>query len=284
MTRNSIPSTPTNPWIGRMHLALTLLLFAAAVSIAGLAVAGRVKFGQPAKHGEPEADPKSKPKAEEGRYQIEKVEDVHEIIDRAGKSFFDTEMYDTWVFKYKGGLIETTLETDLGGETVKVMTLPESWKLALPPQKALAKDAERPVNFTGYIIISTARPGVETLDPYYAHLAAMFAVGPGGPLDVLPALFLEVRQFRPYSIFISASPPPDVPGQGFNIVDRNRPLIISTPLVIKNPALEEAVIGGGKRLQPGKEEIILDRQRGNSRVRLKARFLTDGEARELLPK
>lgn len=285
MTRNPTPQTPTKPWLGRFHLALTVILFAAAASIAGLAVAGRVKFGQPAKTGEAETDAKAK--AEPGRYQIEKVDDIHEILDRAGKRYFDTEMYDTWVFKYKGGLIETTLEVDVAGQTVKVVTIPENWKDALKLQFSLAKDAEMPVNFTGYIIVSAVRSSVtvvEALEPYYAHLGATLAFGSSGPLHVLPAMFMEVRQFRPYRVFVSASPPADTTGQGFNILDQERLLLISTPLVIQNPALEDALLGGGKHLQAGKEELILDRQRGYSRIRVKARFVTDGEARELLPK
>ena len=290
MTRNPTASPPSSPWAGRLHLALTAILFLAAVSIAGLAAAGRVQFGGAVKPVAPEvADARPKPKAmaEEGRYQIEKVEDFHEIIDRAGKGFFDTEMYDTWVFKYKGGLVETTLEAELGGETVKIAAVPENWKLAMPTRKPEANAAEPPLNYTGYIIVSAVRPAVtveEALAPYHAHLGALMAFGPGGPLDVLSALFLEVRQFRPYRIFVSANPPPDAAGRGFNVLDQDRAILVGTPLVIKNPTLEEAVFGGGKNLQPGKKEIILDRQRGYTRIRLEARFLTDGEARELLPK
>ena len=280
MTRPHSISSPSNPWTGRLHLAVTVILFVAAAGIGGLAIAGKVQFGP-----KPVGDT-SKSKVE-GRYQIEKVDDVHELLDRAGKRFFDTEMYDTWVFKYKGGLVETRLETDQGSETINVATFPHDWKVTLPLEKHLTKDSEVPVNFTGYIIVSAIRSyvtEVEALEPYHAHLGGIFAFGSLGPLNVVPSLFLEVKQPRPYRIFVSASPPSDVKGQGFNIMDRDRPILISTPLVIQNPALEEAFCGGGKDLKPGREEILLDRQRGYTRIRLKAKFLGDGEVRELMPK
>ncbi len=281
MTRNSNPIA-VSPWTGRLHLALTLLLVVAAAGIAGLASAGKVQFGQ--KPVAATDDSKSKI---EGRYQIEKVEDVHEILERAGRSYFGTQRYDVWVFKYKGGLIEATLETDIDGETVKVATVPDDWRETLPLPKTLTKESEVPVNFNGYIIISAIRTDVtefELIEPYLTHLGGILAFGSQGPLEVVPSLFLEVKQFRPYHIFVSASPPPDENGQGFNIRGRDRPILISTPLLIKNPAIEEAFVGGGKDLKPGKQEILLDRQRGYSRIRLKARFLGDGEVRDLLPK
>jgi hypothetical protein len=59
---------------------------------------------------------------------------------------------------------------------------------------------------------------------------------------------------------------------------------IRSPLALKNPAIEDVFIGDGKDFTPSTERVILDRQRGYSRIRLKARFLGDGEVRELLPK
>ena len=282
MTRYSNPIA-VSPWTGRLHLALTLLLVVAAAGIAGLASAGKLQFGQ--KPVAATDDSKSKI---EGRYQIEKVEDAHEILDRAGQKFFGTEMYDTWIFKYKGGLVETTLETDIDGKTFKLSTVPDNWNKALPLQKTLTKDSEVPVKYTGYIIVSAVRSNLtefEILEPYLAHLGGILAFGSVGPaLSVVPSIFLEVKQFRPYRIFVTANPPPDVSGQGFNIRDHERAILISTPLIIKNPAVEEAFFGGGKDLKPGKEETILDRERGYTRIRLKARFLGDGEVRELMPK
>ena len=52
----------------------------------------------------------------------------------------------------------------------------------------------------------------------------------------------------------------------------------------KTRSLAAQAIGGGKDLEAGKEVTLLDRQRGFTRIRLKARFLTDAEAKELAAK
>jgi hypothetical protein len=285
VTRNPTPSTPTSPWAGRIHLALTTILFAAALTIAGLAVAGRVKFGEAAKAVAPEAA--AKPKSDGGRYQIQKVDSGRKLLECLGKTdFVETPLVDSWVFEYKGGLVEAKLETDYEGKVESPGSVPQNWKQFLRRDQSLKRDPAASLDRHGYIIVSAIRPALsldELFPPYYVHLGGFLAFGSLGPLSVVPTLFVEVNQPRLYRVLVSANLNSDAPDGEF-IVSSLQSLRIQAPLVAREPATENGRVGGGVDLKPGTEELLLDRERGYSRVRLKARFLTDGEARELLPK
>ena len=286
MTRYSNPIA-VSPWTGRLHLALTLLLVVAAAGVAGLASAGKVKFGEAGKSVAPEDGTKTEDEADGGRYQIEQVNDARDFLNRAGKNdFFGTTLVDAWVFKYKGGMLEVKLETDFDGETFTAGTVPDDWKLTLHREESHKKDPNASLNRTGYLLVCATRPSVslsEALSPYHVHIGGLMAFGSLGPINLLPTLFLEVHQPRLYRIFLSAAPPSDVSAGGFNRWDEQS-IRIRSPLVARDPATEKATIGGGKDLKPNKEVLLLDRERGYSSLRLKARFLGDGEVRDLLPK
>ena len=164
--------------------------------------------------------------------------------------------------------------------------VPENWKLVLRREEAHKKDPNASLNRTGTILVSATRPSVslsEALAPYQVHLGGFMAFGSLGAINVLPTLFLEVHQPRLYRIFLSAAPPSDVSGGGFNLWDEQS-IRIRSPLIARDPSTEKANTGGGKDLKPGKDILLLDRERGYSSLRLKVRFLGDGEVRDLLPK
>ena len=275
-----IPSTPSL-WTGRFHFALTTVLVVAAVSIAGLAVAGRVKFGAAV------APEETKPKGEGGRYRIHEVEAGRKILNCIGKTdFFETPLIDSWVFEYKGGLVAAKIETDFQGEVESPGTVPHDWKQFLRRDESLKRDPQASLERSGYIILSAIRPSLsleEVFAPYHVHLGGFMASGPLGPFSVASILFVEASQPRLYRVLVSTNLSGDVP-DGELIVSSLQSIRVRSPLIARDPAAEKGLIGGGKDLKPGVDELLLDRERGTSRIRLKARFLTDGEARELLPK
>lgn len=280
MTRYSNPIV-VSPWTGRLHLALTLILVVAAAGIAGLAGTGRVQFGP-----KPVAADDSKSKNEEGRYQIEKVDAARKVLDVAGKTpYFQTPLLESWVFEYKGGLLETKIETDFQGEPESPGVVPLDWKSLLRRDESQVREPWAPVDRTGYIILSEIRspPLADELAPYYAHLGGFLAFGSLGPLHVMPSLLLDVQQSLQYRVLVSTNRNADAPDGEFT-VSALQSIRFRSPIIPKDPATEKVQVGGGKDLEPGKDELLLDRQRGHSRIRLKARFLGDEEARDLLPK
>ena len=273
---------PSSPLTGRLHLALTAALLVGGLSLAGLAVAGRVHFGEPAPVP-PESAKESTPAAKaEGRYRIEKLDDVRELFRRARDAdLIDGEMADCHAFKYRGGLVEVKLEVD--GESSG--PVPANWGL-LKEDPSLRQDSAAAVDREGYILLATMRPELTLSDamaPYQVHLGAIQAFAPFGPLHVLGPLHVEASQRRYYRLLVSIGPPNGEEGVSFNLIHKHD-FRVRSPLVSLDPAVEEGKLGGGKNLQSGKEELLLDRARGYSRVRLKARFLTDGEVHALLPK
>jgi hypothetical protein len=90
----------------------------------------------------------------------------------------------------------------------------------------------------------------------------------------------QVWQRREYRLFLSAGPPKDSTGRGFNVGTRHPLLIRSHFVSEESPETEPTRITGGKDLTPGKEVTILERGRGLSTIKLSARFLTDAEAIE----
>jgi hypothetical protein len=282
VTRYPTASTPPSFWAGRLHLALTGILIVAAVSIAGLAVAGRVKFGEAVAPGEG-----AKAKADGGRYRIQQVDEGRKILNCLGKSdFFETPLVDSWVFEFSGGRVEAKIETDFEGKVETPGMIPHNWKQFLLRDESLKRDPLASLDRSGYIIISAIRPAPsldELFTPYHGHLGGIMAFGPLGPLHVIPTLFVEVNQPRLYRLLIGTNQEADAP-EGEFLVSSVQSIRIRSPLIALDPATEKGQVGGGVDLKPGTEELLLDRQRGYSRIRLKARFLGDGEVRELLPK
>ena len=252
MTRLPKAPPPSSPWVGRLHFALTTILFAAAAAVAGLAIDGRVQFAGASKPVAAEAD--DKPKG--GRYQIEKVTEARNVLNCLGKTdFFDTKLADTWVFAYKGGLLEAKIETDFDGKTESPDTVPHNWKEFLLRDESQKDNPGASLNRSGYIVLSAIH-------------------------NVLP--FSEMHQAPLYRILVSANRDATVTDGEFT-VSSIQSIRIRTSLVPRATATETAKTGGGTDLEPGKEALLLDRKRGYSQIRLKARFLGDSEVLELLP-
>lgn len=222
-----------------------------------------------------------------GRYQIEQVEQDRELVQLIGKlGFFGESVVEAWVFRYTGGLLEARLETDVEGKPTTGDPLPDNWKSLLASDDSLRSGAPGAMEKRGYIILAAMRPQLtvaRALAPYQVHLGSLFASAPVGPLHALAPLHLEVNQQRPYRLFISAGPLAKRTGAGFNAWDEQL-LPMRAPLVQAAPEAEEYHLGGGKDLTASKDLILLDRQRGYSRVRLRVRFLGDGEVSRLVEK
>jgi hypothetical protein len=269
-----------------LHLAATALLLAAALALGGLAAAGRVHFGPPAPGGQERQD-RPASSAAGGRYEIEKVDDVRELLDNAGRlGFFGQQVLEAWVFRYAGGYLQCQLEGEENGQPVAGAPLPGDWKSLLAQDEGVAQGRAGAFRKQGYIVL-TAMPSTVGLDEALAAvhlpLSGLFAGAGHGPLHALPPLHLEVSHRRPYRLFLSAGPPPKTPGAGFNLWAEQL-LTVRGPLVPRPLGGEPFHAGGGKDLAPGKDVVLLDRKRGHSRVRLKARFLGDGEVREMAGK
>lgn len=276
----------------RIHLALTGLLLCVVASVVGLAATGRIHFGaaasQPTNSSSEEGKESPKDGSESGgRYSIEKVDDLRKALEGAGKlGFFGANVLEAWVFKYRGGYLEAFLETDIDGKAERGEILPSEWPSLIAQDEGIAENRASAYRKEGYIIL-TAMPATvsisEALASSHFQLSGIFSGGPQGPLHAITPMFLEVSHRRPYRLYLSAGPDAKTTGAGFNLWAEHL-LPIRGPFISRNLADEEFHVEGGKDLSPGKEILLLDRRRGASRIRLKARFLGDGEVRELAAK
>lgn len=285
------PRQPADP-ARRRAVRLDLLgLFALLLVIAGCArTAATSQESSPADAGEKTAPAagKTENKGKEekpakqpsvGRYQIEQIEEDRELVQMIGKlGLFGESIVEAWVFRYQGGFLEARLETDYEGKPTAGEQIPEDWKSLLSRDDSLKSGGATAYRKRGYIILVAMKrlSLAQALAPYQVHLGGLLAGGPIGPLHTLIPLHLEVKQQRSYRLFLSASPPPKVPGTGFNTWEEQL-LLLQGPFISHAPEDEDFHVGTGKDLAPGKELTLLDRQRGSSRIRLKVRFLGDGE-------
>ena len=121
------------------------------------------------------------------------------------------------------------------------------------------------------------------LAPYFPHLGGLFVASPAGPLQQLAMLHLEVRHRRIYRIFLTVGPPKDVGAGRFNSWSEQI-FLLRQPFIAPLTDPDEVYAGGGKDLTPGRDITLLDGPHGFSRLRLKARFLGDGEVVSLAKK
>ncbi|MFO0879329.1 MAG: hypothetical protein U0840_18440 [Gemmataceae bacterium] len=273
----------------RILLVFTGLLAGALVAVAGLAATGRVQFSPVRPTTEP---PTSETPSTEGnapgRYSIEKVDDVRKVLEGAGKlGFFGGNPLEAWVFKYKGGYVETFLETDVDGKAERGETLPSEWTSLIGQEEGVKEDRAAGFHKEGFIVL-TAMPATisinEALANAHFQVSGIFSGGHLGPIHTMIPFFMEVTHRRPYRLFLSAGPQgKNNTGAGFNLWAEHL-LPIRGPFIARNLADEEFHVEEGKDLTPGKEVLLLDRRRGSSRIRLKARFLSDGEVRQHFPK
>lgn len=273
----------------QFHLVLTAVLLLAVLAVGGLAATGRVRFG-PATPVEapgatvPEETLEKPTTSKEGRYQIETIEDCQRVLDRAGKlGFLGQYVHEAWAFKYTGGYLQCQLENEFAGEPNSAGPLPDDWKRLLSQDDSLKEDRVASYQKQGYIVLAAMRPTVsisQGLAPYHVHLGALLAGAHLGPMHILVPLHLEARHHRPYRLFLSSGPMPKTTGVGFNLVDEQM-LLVRGPLVPRSPSVEDYRLNTGKDFTPGRDVTLLDRQRGYNRIRLKVRFLGDGEVRGL---
>jgi hypothetical protein len=297
----STSTSPLSPVLYYCHLGLTAVLLVGVFVVVGLAAIGWVHFGRPgghaaalketdrspesdgdgAKEKTPDTDGKSSSTEKAGRYQIEVMDDIRHVMGEAGKlGVLGDRVREAWVFRYKGGFLECKLETDFGGKSLSSGVIPEDWSRFLSQDEGISKGRPKSLRKEGYIVLlgMTSMLSVDqALQPFHPHLGAMFTVGPAGPLHALIPYFHEVWRRREYRLFLSAGPPKGETGQGFNLWAGDL-VLIRTHLVGDDPYQDPAHTTGGKDLQPGKEIAVLERSRGLSKIRLKARFLTDEEA------
>jgi hypothetical protein len=296
----SSTKSPPTPLLHRLQFGLTALLLVGLLAFATLAAAGRVHFGRLPRPAAPEGNaakpaetaskgkekdtPKSKSDDQPaGRYQIEVVDDARFVIGEAGKlGVLGQPIREAWVFRYRGGFAECKLETDFDGKTHSTGTVPEEWSRFLTQDDEIRQGKPEAVRKEGYILLlsmSEMESVPDALKPLHAHLGALFTVGPAGPLHTLVPFYREVWRKREYRLFLSAGPPRGQTGQGFN-------LWTGDLLMVRSHFLEDEAFNdpartiGGKDLEPGKDLVILDCSRGLSKIRLKARFLTDQEVCE----
>lgn len=277
---------------GRLHLVVVAVLLVAVLSVAGLALAGRTYFAPPAKTTTPatpekkETQPATADERPAGRYRIEKMDEARDLIERTGKlRFFDGGLQDVWVFRYSGGYLQVQLDAEFAGAVATSGPMPEDWKPILTDDRAVSEQRVAPLK-SGYIVLAAMQPLMtveQALVPYHPHLGCLLSAGTAGPLHALPALHLDVHLRRPYRLFLSASPPDKAASGGFNLWE-NQELPIVTRLVPRPRDEEEYHIGGGKDLKPEQDVLLVERQRGSSRIRLKARFLGEGKMQALLGK
>lgn len=279
------PSSTT--WLSRVHLTVTVFLLVLMLTLVGLAATGRLRVGRSPVQ-EPETRSQVRQEQESsttaaGRYQIEKIEDARQLLEGAGKlGFFGQELLEAWVFKYSGGYLQCFLETDIDGKPERSEVLPGDWPALLSQDEGIRQDQAQAFRKTGYILLA-AMPSTLSIEEAVANchlqLSSIFTVGQHGALPLLLPLHAEVSVRRSYRLYLSAGPMEKSPGAGFNLWAEHL-LPIRGPFISRNPASEEFHVEGGKDLKPGKDILLLDRKRGHSRIRLKARFLGDGEVRE----
>lgn len=267
--------------LSRLHLALTGLLLVALIALGGLLAAGRGPAARPSER--PDAPEKKTATKPGGRYQIEPAPDMRHLIGQAGNlGFFGEHTQEVWVYRYQGGLLECSLEAETLGQTARGQTIPENWQRLLDGDESL-RGPKASLRKEGYVLVAAMRPVMpvhEALVPYHVHLGGLFVSGPAGVLHQLTTVHLDSLHLRLYRVLLNAGPPQ---GPGFNVWT-GQLVPVRLPLVPRDPAEEEFHAGGGKDLTPEEDVTILERQRGLSRVRVRARFLSDAKAGELLKK
>lgn len=276
------PTHPRRPWLRHAHLALTAALLLAVTGVAVLAGTGRLRYaaGVAAAPTPATSDGPPAPPLKQGRYRIEPIEDARRLLETIGPGgALGLEYHHAWVFRYKGGLLECRLESDLDGATVSSTPLPSNWPARLRRDDRLSLDAAASFRTEGYILATTRKPHVPyELDPlsYTAHLGGLFGAGPAGPLHQLATLHLEARSPQVVRLFVSVNPPAEGQGVGFNAF-RDDLLMVRFPLVPAAPPAETQRLGQGTDLGAGQDVLLLDWRRGPATARLVARFLPDAE-------
>lgn len=270
----------------KIHLAVTSLLLVAAVTFGGLWLKGRGSLDA-APEGSSKGTVKPDSLAEPGRYRIEKLDNVHRLLDGAGNlGFFGANVLEGWAFKYSGGYLQVHLETDFQGSLAPGDQLPTDWVSRIGADEGVKANQAAAFRKEGYVLL-TAMPALLSAEELFTLYAPQMCGGLGsglaGPFHALMPLHLQALHKRPYRLYLSAGPMPGSPGSGFK--DWAEYLLpIHEPIVPRPLASEEGHVGGGVDLEAGKEITLLDRGRGRSRIRLKARFLGDGELRDLTTK
>lgn len=292
---NQKPTAPTFNPSQTTHLPILLwapsaLLVVGIVLLVGLLLTGRLHLGTPTTPAPPQPETKAKDNKETektGRYQIEVVEDSSQLLDRAGSlGLFGEATQDVWVFRYRGGLIDCTLEADTFGQLAKGQTVPESWAKLAENNDSLKTKTEGTIRKEGFIVVAAMRPVLsieEALSAYHTTLGGLFVSGPAGPLHVLTNLHLDTSHWRLYKILLTAGPLKGESG-AVSSLWTGQLVNVRLPILAIDPSEEEFRSGGGKDLVPDQEVTLMERRRGMSTVRLKARFLSDGKAQEVLDK
>jgi hypothetical protein len=273
----SPPASPLLLWALAATLAVLVGLFGS------LFLTGRLHFGP-----RPAATPTEEKKPSEeagGRYQIELVEDSSHLWDSAGNlGFLGDSTQEVWVFRYSGGLLECAIEAETAGQAARGQAVPESWSRLVEGNEDLKKQADGRIRKDGYIVLAAMRPAMpvdQALAAYHTHLGGLFVAGPAGPLHQATNVHLDSSHWRAYRLLLNAGPPKGEKGAGFNLWT-GQEVNVRLPLVARDLREEEFRVGGGKDLVPDQEVTLLERRRGMSTVRLKARFLSDGKADEVL--
>jgi hypothetical protein len=268
-------------------MALTGVLLLLGAGAAGLAAAGRLHLGAPAPTQEAGEKTAAEPPAE-GRYRIEAAEGVRQLLLRSGRLGFlgEPRVEEAWAFHFAGGFLECQLETDHQGKSVSAGPIPDDWPGMLRRDEVLRASTSPLVRREGQVVVTRVRPAqpaVAELAPYFPHLGGLLVRGPAGPLHQLATLHLETAQQGTFRVFLSAGPPQDSNHGRFNLWTE-QVILLREPFIRREPSLEPSTTGGGKDLPAGRPVVLLDRQMGYSRLRLKARFLSDDEVAELRKK
>jgi hypothetical protein len=283
-----------SPLLLRLHAGLTAVLLLGYLALVLLAAFGQLHFGHPPTASADVAEPREEEGAKvtekdekQGRYQIELLDDARQVLGEAGKlGILGERLHEAWVFRYRGGLLECKLETDFGGKAISAGQVPEDWSRFLTADQAIKQGKPEALNKEGYIVLLGMAPVVsvdQALQPLHPHLGAMFTAGPAGPLHALVPYYHEVWRRREYRLFLSAGPPRGKTGPGFNLWTGDL-ILVRSHFVNDDSGTEPSSITAGKDLEAGKDLTIMERQRGLTTIRLKAKFLSDKEAMEMAKK
>jgi hypothetical protein len=208
---------------------------------------------------------------------------MRQLLLRSGKlGFLGERVDDVRVYQFSGGYLECNLEIESGGKFFSAGAVPEDWPAMLRRDESLKAALPDAVVREGVLVVAALQPRltvVSALSPYFPHLGGMFGSGPAGPLHQLTSLHLEAWHPRPYRIFISVGPRGSNHGR-FNLWSEHV-LLIRQPIVPRPEDEEKPDEVIEENLSPGSKITLLDRRRGNSRLRLRARFLADREVEKL---
>lgn len=278
---------PSSPLFFYAHAGLTAALLAGAVALLLLAVGGMVRFGKaPAAAAlTKEDEPEPLPKLEGGRFQIELVEDATSLLNETAKldGVLGSRVREAQVFRYKGGVLQCTLETEYRGEVRSPGPVPrqEQWPNLIGGEQGVREGDADSLYKEGYVLFMSMIPLVsmeEALDPLLPHFGAAFnAPGPAGPLHALVPYYHNVQRPCEYRLYVSAGPAKNKKGSGFAARSVSKPPIwthFNDDLPLEPPPH----LASGKNLEADKDLVLYERQRGLSTVRLKGRFLSDREA------